>query len=213
MRNAASLAKWWAAGIDDDDGATASGRRLSVIPPDSAYAAVSNSGEAQRWCSGDENEREILARVLNGARSGHGSTIVLPGDPGIGKSTLLSYAIDSAAGFQVLRTVGNEAENEFPFAAAQQLCIPGLAALEDLPAPQREALGVAFGHITGPVPTDCSWASLFWAYFPSWLPRIPSCVSLTTPSGLIESRLRRSPSRLVGWGRNMSCSCSALEPS
>jgi hypothetical protein len=53
---------------------------------------------------------------------------------------------------RVLRTVGNEAENELPFAAAQQLCIPGLAALEDLPAPQREALGVAFGHITGPAP-------------------------------------------------------------
>jgi hypothetical protein len=152
LRNTASLAKWWAAGIDDDDGATASRRWPSVVSPDSAYAAVSSPGEAPMVVLGRRNEREILDRVLNGAQSGHGSAIVLHGEPGIGKSTLLSYAIDSAAGFQVLRTVGHEAGNELPLAAAQQLCIPGLAALEDLPAPQREALGVAFGHITGPAP-------------------------------------------------------------
>jgi hypothetical protein len=101
---------------------------------------------------GRRNEREVLDRVLNGARSGHGGTIVIHGEPGFGKSTLLSYAIDSAAGFQVLRTVGNEAEKDLPFAAAQQLCIPGLAALDQLPTPQREALGVAFGHVEGAAP-------------------------------------------------------------
>jgi hypothetical protein len=101
---------------------------------------------------GRRNEREILDRVLNGARSGHGGTLAIHGEPGIGKSTLLSYAMDSAGGFPVLRAVGNEAENELPFAAAQQLCTPCVAALEELPAPQRNALGVAFGHVAGPVP-------------------------------------------------------------
>jgi hypothetical protein len=62
------------------------------------------------------------------------------------------YAIDSAVGFRVLRAVGHEAENELPFSAAQQLCLPGLAALGQLPAPQREALGVAFGQVEGPAP-------------------------------------------------------------
>ena len=36
---------------------------------------------------------------------------------------------DSAAGFQLLRAVGNEAEAELPYAAAQQLCAPTLSAL------------------------------------------------------------------------------------
>jgi DNA-binding CsgD family transcriptional regulator len=113
---------------------------------------VSSSDEAATVVLGRGSEREILDRVLNRALSGHGSTIVIHGQPGIGKSTLLSYAVDSAAGFQVLRAVGNEAENELPFAAAQQLCLPSLATLEELPAPQRDALGVAFGQVAGPAP-------------------------------------------------------------
>ena len=60
--------------------------------------------------------------------------------------------MDSAAGFRVLRAVGNEAEKELPFAAAQQLCVPSLATLHELPAPHSDALGVAFGHLAGPPP-------------------------------------------------------------
>jgi DNA-binding CsgD family transcriptional regulator len=60
--------------------------------------------------------------------------------------------MDSAEGFLVLRSVGNEAEMELPFAAAQQLCVPSVATLRELPAPHRDALGVAFGHVAGPPP-------------------------------------------------------------
>ena len=101
---------------------------------------------------GRRSECEMLDGVLNAARAGRGGTIVIHGEPGIGKSALLGYAMDSAAGFQVLRAVGNEAEKELPFAAAQQLCGPGLATREELPAPQRDALGVAFGHVAGSAP-------------------------------------------------------------
>jgi predicted ATPase len=101
---------------------------------------------------GRPNECEALDRVLNAARAGHGGTMVIHGEPGIGKSALLGYAMDSAAGFQVLSAVGNEAEKELPFAAAQQLCVPSLAALDQLPAPQRDALGVAFGQVDGSAP-------------------------------------------------------------
>ena len=52
----------------------------------------------------------------------------------------------------MLRAVGNEAEKELPFAAAQQLCVPTLATLHELPAPHRDALGVAFGHVAGSPP-------------------------------------------------------------
>ncbi len=101
---------------------------------------------------GRRDECEKLDQVLSAARAGHGGTMVISGEPGIGKSTLLEYAVDSAAGFHVLRAVGNEAERELPFAAAQQLCVPSLATLQELPAPHRDALGVAFGHFAGPPP-------------------------------------------------------------
>jgi DNA-binding CsgD family transcriptional regulator len=78
--------------------------------------------------------------------------MVVCGEPGIGKSTLLDYGMRSAAGFQVLRVVGNEAEKELPYAVAQQLCAPGLAALNELPVPYRDALGVAFGRVAGSPP-------------------------------------------------------------
>jgi DNA-binding CsgD family transcriptional regulator len=101
---------------------------------------------------GRRDERERVESVLIAARSGHGGTLVIHGEPGIGKSTLMGHAMDSAAEFRVLRAVGNEAEREFAFAAAQQLCVPTLATLEELPVPQRDALGVAFGQVTGSAP-------------------------------------------------------------
>jgi hypothetical protein len=60
--------------------------------------------------------------------------------------------MESASEFQVLRAIGNEAERELPFAAAQQLCAPTMATLDELEEPQRNALGVAFGRVSGPVP-------------------------------------------------------------
>jgi DNA-binding CsgD family transcriptional regulator len=128
VRNTPSFAKWAAADDNKDEGG------------------------APTVLLGRPNERGLLDRLLERARTGHGGTVVIHGEPGIGKSTLLSYATESATAFQVLRAVGNEAENELPFAAAQQLCMPGMAVLEGLPAPQREALGVAFGHIAGAAP-------------------------------------------------------------
>ncbi|MDQ1359867.1 MAG: hypothetical protein QOJ44_244 [Acidimicrobiaceae bacterium] len=122
------------------------------VPADSAYGAVSKSEEASTVLLGRGNECQILDRVLSAGLAGHGGTSVICGEPGIGKSTLLGYAMHSATGFQVLRAVGNEAEKELPFAAAQQLCVPTLATLQELPAPHRDALGVAFGHVAGPPP-------------------------------------------------------------
>jgi DNA-binding CsgD family transcriptional regulator len=101
---------------------------------------------------GRQNECATVDRLLSSARSGHGGTMVIHGEPGIGKSALLEYATHSAAGFHVLRAVGSEAEKELPFSAAQQLCAPSSASLERLPGPQRDALGVAFGHTIGSPP-------------------------------------------------------------
>jgi hypothetical protein len=78
--------------------------------------------------------------------------LVVRGEPGIGKTALLDWAVESAAGLRVVRVAGVESEMELAFAALQQLCAPMLDNLAGLPDPQREALGVAFGLKTGAAP-------------------------------------------------------------
>ena len=75
------------------------------------------------------------------------------GDPGVGKTALLEYAISAYPEFQVGRTVGVEGEMELAFAALQQLCSPVLEVTDKLPRPQRDALAVALGLDAGPAPS------------------------------------------------------------
>ncbi|HWW89304.1 MAG TPA: LuxR C-terminal-related transcriptional regulator [Solirubrobacteraceae bacterium] len=100
---------------------------------------------------GREREREALDHLLDGARAGRGGVLVLHGEAGVGKTALLDYA--TGAEFRIACTSGVEGEMELPFAAVQQLCSPFLELTQDLPQPQREALGVAFGLSTGHVPS------------------------------------------------------------
>ena len=97
-------------------------------------------------------ERAALSQLLDVARAGQSGVLVVRGEPGVGKTALLEYAIESAAGLHVVRVAGVESEMELAFAALQQLCAPMLDKLAGLPDPQREALGVAFGLNAGPTP-------------------------------------------------------------
>src|SRR3954470_7099710 len=101
---------------------------------------------------GRRNECDGLDRLLAAARDRQSGVLVLRGEPGVGKSALLEYAIESASGFRLARAVGVESEMELPFAALQQLCGPMQDRLERLPGPQRDALGVAFGLSAGETP-------------------------------------------------------------
>src|ERR1700693_5534127 len=116
---------------------------------DAASPPVLSSG---RRLLGREREREVLDRLLDGVRGGHGGVLVMRGDAGVGKTALLEYTVEAGRGFRIARTSGIEAEMELPFAAVQQLCSPFFELLERLPQPQHDALGVAFGLITGPTP-------------------------------------------------------------
>src|SRR5580658_6632733 len=98
---------------------------------------------------GRERECEMLDRLLDGGRGG---ALVMHGEPGVGKSALLEYALDTSQDFRIVKTSGVEAEMELPFAAVQQLCSPLLTLSDRLPDPQHEALGVAFGLTAGSVP-------------------------------------------------------------
>jgi DNA-binding CsgD family transcriptional regulator len=64
----------------------------------------------------------------------------------------MEYAPEAAEDFRTIRISGVEGEMELPFAAVQQLVSPFAELTEQLPGPQREALGVAFGLSDGPAP-------------------------------------------------------------
>ena len=74
-----------------------------------------------------------LDGLLVDVRAGGGRVLVVRGEPGIGKTALLDYAIQSASGFRVARAAGVESEMGLAFAAPHQLCAPMLDRLERLP--------------------------------------------------------------------------------
>jgi DNA-binding CsgD family transcriptional regulator len=78
--------------------------------------------------------------------------LVLRGEAGIGKTALLLYLIEQATGCRVARAAGVQAEMELAFAGLHHLCAPMLDGMRKLPAPQREALEVAFGMRDGGAP-------------------------------------------------------------
>ena len=92
-----------------------------------------------------ELERGQIDRVLETARQGRSAALVLQGEPGTGKTTLLDYAVESGRDFEIVRLLGIESETELGFAGLHQLLLPFLAGLRSLPVPQRDALAGALG--------------------------------------------------------------------
>ncbi|MFX0574455.1 ATP-binding protein [Nocardia nepalensis] len=100
---------------------------------------------------GREQYLTLLADLLDRAGAGNGSALVLRGEAGIGKSTLLAAARDSAVerGMTVLSAVGVENEASLPFAALHQLLHPLLPETAKLPLAQQRTLRAAFGQEDG----------------------------------------------------------------
>ena len=75
--------------------------------------------------------------------------MLLSGEPGVGKTTLLNGLADSAsaAGTTVLRVTGAEFEGEISFTGLNQLLFP---LLDGLGQDHRDALRVALGFGAGP---------------------------------------------------------------
>src|SRR5689334_2310467 len=110
-------------------------------------------GSSQRIdLRGRASECALLDDLVTAIRGGEARSLVLRGEAGIGKTALLEYLIDSAADVTVVRAVGMESEMELAYASLHQLCAPLLDRLEELPAPQRQAIETVFGMNTGAAP-------------------------------------------------------------
>ena len=107
---------------------------------------------ARTSLKGRDAETAVIDQLLDGARAGESGALVVRGEPGIGKTALLEYAIDSAPEMRLLRAVGVQSEIELAFAGLHQFCAPMLDRLDRLPNPQRQALSVAFGISDGDAP-------------------------------------------------------------
>ncbi|WP_170160421.1 helix-turn-helix transcriptional regulator [Prauserella muralis] len=101
---------------------------------------------------GRDTEVAMLASMLRNAAQGRGGAIVLHGEPGIGKTALLSQAEQQATGFRLLRATGVAAEADLAYATLHQLLLPVLGMVEQLPGPQAQALDIVFGRAHGAAP-------------------------------------------------------------
>ncbi len=101
---------------------------------------------------GRYRECAVLDELLTAPRAGEPRVRVFRGEAGMGKSVLLEYAAARASHMTVTRAQGVEADMGLPYASLHQLCAPFLAQVDELPAPQRDALRVAFGMAAGDPP-------------------------------------------------------------
>ncbi|SNS94845.1 AAA ATPase domain-containing protein [Streptosporangium subroseum] len=94
---------------------------------------------------GRSAEQGVIDRLLSDSRSGRSGTLLIRGEPGIGKTALLDYAATAAEGLRMIRGTGVESEAELPFAGLHLLLRPVLDQVGALPEHQERALRAAFG--------------------------------------------------------------------
>jgi DNA-binding CsgD family transcriptional regulator/DNA-binding transcriptional ArsR family regulator len=112
-------------------------------------------------CVGRRRELEQIDAALAAIESG-GKAMAVFGDPGVGKSELLSAAADFARrrGVRVLAASGYEAEAYLPFATLHQLLHPILDQAGDLPEGLRTVLLGAVGFADGSTASNQLFVSL-----------------------------------------------------
>jgi DNA-binding CsgD family transcriptional regulator len=101
---------------------------------------------------GRQAERARIDELLERARRGRSGTLVLRGEPGIGKTSLLAYAAGAARGMTVVRTRGVESEASLAFVGLLDVCRPLLEYVSELPESQAGSLQAALGFEPGEVP-------------------------------------------------------------
>ena len=121
---------------------------LGMVPEPRASAGGTHAARLV----GRDAERSVLDRFVEAVRGGASRALVVRGEAGVGKTTLLGYLAGQANGCRVVSVAGVQSEMELAFAALHQVCAPMLDRLDAVPARQREALQITFGIDAGPVP-------------------------------------------------------------
>lgn len=89
---------------------------------------------------GRERETQRIRDLLEDARQGRSGALVVHGEPGIGKTALLSQATALATDARVLSTVGIEGESDIPYAHLADILRPVYSEIPHIPARQAAAL-------------------------------------------------------------------------
>src|SRR3954452_9702814 len=92
---------------------------------------------------GRDGECEQLLQLLHDGRNSRGRMVVITGDAGVGKSTLLEFARNHSDGALVLSAVGAEPETEIPYVNLSDVFRPVIGEIAQLPQRQAEALSGA----------------------------------------------------------------------
>jgi DNA-binding CsgD family transcriptional regulator len=102
---------------------------------------------------GRESELDVLDQLLDDVHT-RGGCLEVTGGPGVGKSALLAEAAARAAvrGMLVLHVTGVQSEASLAFAGLHHLLRAVLGHLDQVAAPQRNAIEAAFGLSNGPAP-------------------------------------------------------------
>lgn len=115
------------------------------------FGKLESFGEYGRWVLvGRDPERAYLGTLIEQARHGSSASLVVRGEPGVGKSALLDAVVGDTRGATLLTTQGLEVEAPLAFAALHRLLRPVMRLRDNIPAPQARALSVAFGEDDGP---------------------------------------------------------------
>ena len=101
---------------------------------------------------GRELECAAIGRLLEEARNGASGGLLLRGEPGIGKTALVDYAVERATDMLVVRAQGVQSETEVAFGGLLEVARPLLARLDELPGRQAAALRAALALDVGPPP-------------------------------------------------------------
>ncbi|GAA2101328.1 LuxR family transcriptional regulator [Streptomyces albiaxialis] len=86
-----------------------------------------------------------IEALMASAAGGAGGAVVVGGEAGVGKSSLVDAAVGGLEGFEVLRAAGTEFERDLLYAVLHQVCAPVLEFRAGLPGVQREALEAVLG--------------------------------------------------------------------
>jgi DNA-binding CsgD family transcriptional regulator len=100
---------------------------------------------------GRDPECALLDELVESVSTGLSASLVVLGEPGVGKTRLLEHLASSPV--QTIHLVGIESEFSIGFAALHRLLLPFRKHFAEVPAPQRNALLTTFGALEEAPPT------------------------------------------------------------